>query len=679
MNRFPFARIEHPMTRPALRIRHYVGTIVVACSVGGLLLAFELAFLFQSLERRALDQQRSSSGVAEVVALRGDVEDWLRETREGLGNPEVLDRCGDGLEALLVRIEKLSDSPETSLAAEDFERLRVELEDTLKGAKLLRARPGTQYFEEQRGYVLANLEGPLLRIAEAFQRASALLDQRFQDSTGELESDRDRIWRTVGLSALAYSLLVLGLWRWVSARLLRPLQSLTREARRSLTAEGPFQLRPNGPHEVQLLTESLSILVANLVGARAHLEDKVKERTLELERANRAKNEFLANMSHEIRTPMTAILGYAELCLALDIPETDRRRYAEIIHANGEHLLSVINDILDVSKIEAGRMAVDLTPCSPFEVVSEMRALMEVRARERGLELRIEHEGPIPEVIRTDATRLRQILLNLLNNAIKFTDSGSVVLLFRMEESEGREILAFEVRDTGVGMSSDQVERIFHPFVQADSSTTRKYGGSGLGLTISKTLALLLGGDLTCESEPGQGSMFRVTIDPGALDGVRRLEHFPEESLAGREALPLVGPGPDLRGTVLLAEDVAVNRRLISTILLRAGIRVEEAENGRVAVEKAMAAREAGQPFDIIFMDMQMPEMDGYEATRTLRRTGYLRPIVALTSHSMSGERQRCLDAGCDEYMTKPIDRLVLLQVLSRFLPSEMAEQHLAA
>ena len=326
-------------------------------------------------------------------------------------------------------------------------------------------------------------------------------------------------------------------------------------------------------------------------------------------------------------------------------------------------------------------MTVEPTLCSPFETVSEVRSLMEVRAREKGLELLVESRGAIPELVRTDPTRLRQILLNLVNNGIKFTDRGRVVLRFGMETLEGgAERLAFEVEDTGVGLSPEQLERVFRPFVQADTSTTRKYGGSGLGLTISQTLARLLGGDLTVESEQGRGSTFRVIIDPGPLEGVRRLEHFPAAGARDpHPALPAAGGGPDLRGRVLLAEDVAVNRRLISTILLRAGIRVEEAENGRVALEKALAARDAGQAFDIVFMDMQMPEMDGYEATRRLREAGYLRPIVALTSHSMSGERQRCLTAGCDDYMTKPFDRLVLLQVLTRFLPSEQPEQHVAA
>jgi len=678
------------MTNRALRIRDYVGTIVAACATGGLLLAFWLAFLFQSLEQRSVEHQQGSTALVEVEDLRRGVEDWLRDMRAALGDEARLKGVQQRLEGLLVRLEKLRDAPENAALTSDFALLRQKLELVPEGAQItLRTGPGSAQFEQDRTLVLDNL-GVIESVLQAgFQRIGAALSGSVQVAGEDLSESRDALWRTVLLSALAYGVLVLGLWRWVAARLLRPLQELTRESRRTLNGDTGFHLRPAGPREVRLLTESLSTLVGNLVGARGHLEEKVKERTLELERANRAKNEFLANMSHEIRTPMTAILGYAELCLARDIPETDRRRYAEIIHQNGEHLLAVINDILDVSKIEAGRMTVEPTLCSPFEVVSEVRALLDMRAREKALELSVEIATPVPELVRTDPTRLRQILLNLLNNAIKFTDEGGVVLRFGMEgaahaadasEGAAAEKLVFEVRDTGVGLTREQLERVFLPFVQADTSTTRKYGGSGLGLTISQTLARLLGGDLTCQSEPGRGSTFRVLIDPGPLLDVRRLEQFPA-SQAGesRASLPSGAPGPELRGRVLLAEDVAVNRRLISTILLRTGIRVEEAENGRMAVEKTLAARDAGQPFDIVFMDMQMPEMDGYDATKRLRQAGYLRPIVALTSHSMSGERQRCLEIGCDEYMTKPIDRLVLLQVLARFLPKEEAEEHVAA
>ncbi|MSR62314.1 MAG: response regulator [Planctomycetes bacterium] len=684
MKGFPLGRPQLTMKPRALRIRHYVGTIVATCSLGGLLLAFELAFLFQSVEQRQVALREDSGTLTAATELRRDVADWLRAARASLGDEAGAKTVEEALEPLQVRLVKLGEAPECAGSAADIEFLAERLRLGEEGLRIsLKLDPSTA-FSTQRvielGPLFEGLEG---QVSERLHDIEARLQQQLRVSGSDLDASREQLWRTVGLSAAGYALLVLLVWRWVASRMIRPLQALTRESRRTLNDETAFRLEPDGPHEVRLLTESLSTLVGNLVGARSHLEEKVKERTAELERANRAKNEFLANMSHEIRTPMTAILGYAELCLALDIPETDRRRYAQIIHDNGEHLLSVINDILDVSKIEAGRMTVEPTPCSPFEVVSEVRALMELRAREKGLQLKVENVGAIPEIVRTDPTRLRQILLNLLNNAIKFTEQGEVVLSFGMQPLEnGGERLRFEVRDTGVGLTPEQMERVFRPFVQADTSTTRKYGGSGLGLTISQTLARLLGGDLTCESEAGKGSCFRITLDPGPLEGVRRLQQFPADASREPRAIAPVtgpGPGPALRGRVLLAEDVAVNRRLISTILLRAGIHVEEAENGRIALEKTLAARDAGQPFDIVFMDMQMPEMDGYEATRQLRQAGYLRPIIALTSHSMSNERQRCLEAGCDEFMTKPIDRLVLVQVLSRFLSSDEPEQHQAA
>ena len=670
------------MTHRALRIRHYIGTIVAACLLGGLLLAFELSFLFQSLERRSVELGQSGKTLHSAEELHRAVNEWLRDMRVALGDATLLHDVEQRLDPLLLRLDGLGEELGPAAGPLDIAELRAQLQLVPEGAQLiLKAMLGTAVFEERRAQVVAKLDDVEALAREHSRSVKSRLQAELEAANTGLDQRRAELSRTVGLSVAAYALLVLLLWHWVVRRLLRPLQALTREARRTLNAESSFQLEPDGPHEVRLLTESLSTLVEGLVGARSNLEVKVKERTLELERANRAKNEFLANMSHEIRTPMTAILGYAELCLAPDILETDRRRYAEIIHANGEHLLSVINDILDVSKIEAGRMTVEPTLCSPFETVAEVRALMDLRAREKGLELRVENTGAVPELVRTDPTRLRQILLNLVNNAVKFTETGGVVLRFGMEAGEnGAERLAFEVEDTGVGLTPEQLERVFRPFVQADTSTTRRFGGSGLGLTISQNLARLLGGDLSGRSQAGLGSTFRVTIDPGPLKGVRRIDQqTPGAVRAARPPLAALGSAPELRGRVLLAEDVSVNRRLISTILLRVGLRVEEAENGRIALDKALAAREAGQPFDLIFMDMQMPEMDGYEATRGLRQAGYPHPIVALTSHSLSGERQRCLEAGCDEYMTKPIDRLVLLQVLTRFLPSAAPDQPGAA
>jgi len=667
------------MTQRTTRIRHYLAGIVAVCSLGGLLLAFELAFLFQSFDERTRVVSARAGVLQDLTRVEGRAVDWVLSASASLGDAGRTGELEQEFDDILLDLGRLTQDP--MFVADARERLIAALEVASEGLRAaLEVAPENALHAQMVASIRAGYTELVPVLSARFAELGAVPAQELEAAGGELALRRAALWRTVTLSALAYAGLVLLLWRFTVSRLIRPLQALTREARGVHSGERAFHLAPDGPHEVRLLTESVANLVTNLTGARANLEQKVLERTAELERANRAKNEFLANMSHEIRTPMTAILGYAELCLAHDIPETDRRRYAEIIHTNGEHLLSVINEILDVSKIEAGRMTVEPTVCAPFEVVSEVKALMEVRAREKGLAFSIENVGAIPEVVRTDPTRLRQILLNLVNNAIKFTEVGKVVLRFRCEpDANGTARLLFEVEDTGVGLSPDQIERVFHPFVQADSSTTRKYGGSGLGLTISKTLAGLLGGDLVCTSELGKGSIFRLWIDPGPLEGVNCLTEFPRRLLGDRPTRPLAGPGPALQGRVLLAEDVAVNRRLISTILLRTGLRVDEAENGELALQKTLAARDAGRPYDIVFMDMQMPVMDGYESTRRLRQAGYLRPIVALTSHSMAGERKRCLDAGCDEYMTKPLDRLVLVQMLGRFLPRDEAEECMAA
>jgi PAS domain S-box-containing protein len=386
--------------------------------------------------------------------------------------------------------------------------------------------------------------------------------------------------------------------------------------------------------------------------------------------ASDAKSEFLANMSHEIRTPMTAILGYADL-LGDELRGYPRAaEWLEIIRRNGGHLLNVINDILDLSKIEAGKMAVERIACSPCQVVADVASLMRARATEKRLSFDIEYRGAVPETIASDPTRLRQILMNLVGNALKFTQTGGVRVAVQLEHpvDEGASVrLRFDIIDTGIGLSRDHQQNLFEPFTQADTSTTRRFGGTGLGLTISRRLAELLGGDIAVESTLGRGSTFSVTIDPGPLAGVRLIE--PSEALV--PATPVVttaATDPVLRGRVLLAEDGPDNQTMISLILHRAGADVTLAETGQQAVDKALAARDAGAPFDLILMDMQMPELDGYAAATELRRRGYTGAIAALTAHAMAGDRERCLAAGCDDFATKPIVRRALVALVALYL-----------
>jgi PAS domain S-box-containing protein len=388
------------------------------------------------------------------------------------------------------------------------------------------------------------------------------------------------------------------------------------------------------------------------------------------EAANRAKSEFLTNMSHEIRTPLTAILGYADIIADNSDPQLVHEA-AETIKRNGQHLLQLISDILDLSKIEVARLEPSLTGCDPRHIVDEVAALMRVRMDAKGLGLSVEHAASVPSAMHTDPLRLRQILINLVGNAAKFTETGGVRIVTRLvdEETESPK-LKIDVIDTGIGLEPAQIGMLFRPFTQLDGSTRRKFGGSGLGLAISKRLALMLGGDIAVTSRPGVGSTFSLTVDTGPLEATPAFD-TPIDSVPVA-SLPAVPDRLDCR--LLLAEDGPDNQRLVSFVLRKKGADVTVAENGQIAVDFALAARAAGKPFDLILMDMQMPLLDGYEAARRLRKAGFTGPIIALTAHAMPGDRQRCLDAGCDDYISKPIVPAQLVaQLVAHLAPTAIS------
>jgi len=392
--------------------------------------------------------------------------------------------------------------------------------------------------------------------------------------------------------------------------------------------------------------------------------------------ANQAKSTFLANMSHEIRTPMTAILGFAENMLDPDQSESEKLSCVHTIRRNGEYLIGLINDILDLSKVEAGKMTVEKRKCHLCQIIAETMSLMRVRSDAKGLTFNIEYVGAVPETIMSDPTRLRQILINLIGNAIKFTENGGVRLVTRFVNDSDAQFLQFDVIDAGRGMTPEQVAKLFQPFTQADNSTTRKFGGTGLGLTISKRFAELLGGDIiVAASELGVGSTFRATVVTGSLEGVTMLENPLSATVVEDSPTSIAQVVPsdlhDLR--ILLAEDGPDNQRLITFVLKKAGAEVTVVDNGKLALDAALSARDEGKPFDAILMDMQMPVMDGYEATGQLRNHDYCGPIIALTAHAMESDREQCIKAGCDDYATKPIDRKKLIETLQRHLvPAEV-------
>ncbi|HZP41429.1 MAG TPA: PAS domain S-box protein [Candidatus Binatia bacterium] len=399
---------------------------------------------------------------------------------------------------------------------------------------------------------------------------------------------------------------------------------------------------------------------------RKRAEDALEaSRNAALEAA-RAKSEFLANMSHELRTPMTAILGYADLLSDPEADADERASYLETIRRNGEHLERILNDILDLSKIEAGKLVLERVGCSPAELVAQVASLLRPRALGKGLTLDVEYRTPIPARIQGDPTRVRQILLNLAGNAIKFTETGGVRLVLGMSDATDAAParLRIEVTDTGIGIAPEALPTLFAPFSQADASTTRRFGGTGLGLAISKRLAEMLGGDITVTSTPGAGSTFVLALDTGPLDGV------PMVTAAEPAAPPPARRRARrrLEGRILLVEDAPDTQRLVSFWLRRAGAQVETADDGEAGCAAALAAAGAGRPFDVVLMDMQMPRLDGYAATARLRAAEHRAPVIALTAHAMDGDRERCLAAGCDDFLPKPIDPDALLATIARHL-----------
>ncbi|MCC6672788.1 MAG: response regulator [Planctomycetes bacterium] len=417
--------------------------------------------------------------------------------------------------------------------------------------------------------------------------------------------------------------------------------------------------------DMTLLKEQDAQLQALFEEAR-QANDALREAKAGADAANRAKSEFLASMSHEIRTPMTAILGFTETLLEPGLSAEERAQALETVRRNGHHLLEIVNDILDLSKIEAGKLSIENLPCSAVGLVHDVVEMIRAKAAPKGLDLRLSFLTPVPATVQTDPTRLRQVLVNLLGNAVKFTERGWIELRVAFEPGASP-ALRFEIVDTGIGMSAEQMERLFRPFEQAEASTARRFGGTGLGLAITRRLVDLLGGSIAVQSVVGHGTAFTVRVATGSLEGVP-LQH-PLTIAVPEQDSPKESPVPDASPVsvrVLLAEDGPDNQRLISHVLRKAGAEVEVVADGAAAVQQVLAAEAANHAFDVVLMDMQMPILDGYGAVQELRAKGYRRPIVALTANTMAGDRERCLAAGCDEFASKPIDRQVLVATIRK-------------
>jgi signal transduction histidine kinase/CheY-like chemotaxis protein len=505
--------------------------------------------------------------------------------------------------------------------------------------------------------------------------AAVTADDRFTSIAGLA----DRVMQT-GLLAVVALMLAFGVLLYFSQRdivtpILRYVHGLEQMARGELEVDLP-KARLKELDAIRSAVERSGSLMAELAARtretqatnealQAEMEVRRKtERELALakeraEAADRAKTDFLAGMSHEIRTPMNTILGMADLMLETD-PTPAQRQYIEVFQSSGAMLLGIINDVLDLSKIEAGEVRLETVPVDMADFLHRTREIVAGRAAQKGLDFRIEQADHAPRRFIGDPVRLRQVLVNLIDNGIKFTESGAIRLAVgQAGDTPGR--LTFAVTDTGIGIAPEAQEQIFLRFTQADASTTRKYGGTGLGLAISRRLVELMGGDIRLESAPGQGSTFSFTID------------LPETSSAEPEPVTLPSDARDLSAllsrtpcAVLVAEDSDSNRALLELYFRDTGCRIDFAVDGGEAVHKF----ESGS-YGLVLMDIQMPGMDGYEATRRIRameaeKGAHPTPIVAVTANAFQEDQEQCLAAGCTDYLAKPVSKLALLRCVAR-------------
>jgi two-component system, sensor histidine kinase len=505
-----------------------------------------------------------------------------------------------------------------------------------------------------------------------------------------------RVWRTVSITAVVFVLsmaLAITLGHRLQRPIAHPIQMLSRAATR-VSSTRDYSLRIEDDPQV----EELGVLVGTFndmlaqIQARdlelqryqEHLEEQVAQRTAQLteakdraEEGSRAKSDFLANMSHELRTPMNGVLGMVELALDAQMLPAQREQL-QTVRGSAESLLLIIDDILDFSKIEAGQMRIDPVPTSLATLARTTMASFELRARQKGLTLRCELASDLPAAVSVDPGRLRQVLVNLLANAVKFTPEGTVTLAVAPGGPlpDGRVELVFAVRDTGIGIAPDRLDAIFQPFTQGDTSMTRRFGGTGLGLTISARLVALMGGWLSVRSTERVGSEFMLRL-PAPLASAADIADAATD--APRPETGEVDPAPpvpdDVSATtpadtlhVLVAEDNPINQRIVQQLLRKRKLSVTLADDGRQAVDAFQAGR-----FDLVLMDVQMPEMNGFEAVAAIRALEQAQgrphtPIVAVTAHAMVGDREKCLEAGMDAYLSKPLRRQLLFELVDELL-----------
>lgn len=456
--------------------------------------------------------------------------------------------------------------------------------------------------------------------------------------------------------------------RQISIQQLGHLQRLGRQAIAQLELRRAFRRRQEDFRRLTRSHEQLAKQAKTLL----HQAEDLRQSRHQAETANQIKSAFLANMSHEIRTPLTSILSASEL-LHDDGPASKEAaaEHVNIIRSSADHLTSIVSDVLELSKMESGELAVDYEDVHPEAILNDVLIELASEAERKGIHLSARTESAVPIQIQSDAVRLRQVLTNLVGNAIKFTREGSVAVVVSADHDKQQSFLHIHVVDTGVGLTDEQSQQVFKPFVQADTSTTREFGGTGLGLAITQRMVELLNGTLDVTSIPGSGSAFTVSIpfvktEAAMTKCYRFRSDRSSDTTSGNDAVARFD------GRVLLVEDNRVNQRLISALLQKSGANVEMVDNGAAAVSRILDTTRPA--FDVVVMDMQMPVLDGYDATRQLRKLGIDVPIIALTAHAMAHDRIKCLDAGCSDFLTKPVRRELLTEVCLRHAKPRQTE-----
>jgi len=592
------------------------------------------------------------SVVASIYDYRVE-EASAREWLLGLGRMvarQAAVACADGVASTDTALDGyVDDLVETESHVAFAEVRRTE------GNKVLACNPRTRDTQYPPDSIL-QIEEPIRVERDGEQIGTFVLGLSLQPMQAKL---REKSTRMLIRGSLGFLLVAALFWVALRALVMRPLHRLDEAALRLGRGELDQPLEELGSSELGRLSRTMDEMRRNLLSSHRSLAAQ-NQQLVEL---SRLKSQFLANMSHEMRTPLTSILGGVELLVEIAGNDVERRETAASVQRNGEQLLDLVDRLLDLAKLETGNLLVEARTCRPEAVVREAIARSAGLAASKGLELRADLAGIAARTATTDPARLRQLVTTVVGNAVKFTDRGSVEVRASLLPSATGHLLQVEVTDTGIGIPAEFLPRMFESFSQADGSLTRRHGGSGLGLAIARRVAQQLGGDVVITSEVGRGTRVVITI---AVTGVA------EAAVVAPVPAPSVKTAPvpaaaALRGRVLVVDDAPDNQRLLKAILTKAGVTVDLAANGREAVE-AVQKTVGGAAFDLVLMDLQMPELDGVSAIRQLREQGFALPIVALTAHALAEDRERCLAAGATGYETKPIARQKLLDVVSRHL-----------